>query len=357
MSKQFGLPAAPSAARGPHSAQFVVAVVGATGAVGQEMLKTLAERRFPVGRLVPLASARSAGRRVRFADAEHEVRELGAGSFAGVELALFSAGGATSLRFAPEAARAGAIVVDNTSAFRMEPDIPLVVPEVNPDEVARLGRRIIANPNCSTIQMLVALEPIRRAAGIKRIVVSTYQATAGAGARAMAELGRQARLWAVGEPIPPPEIFPHQILFECLPQIGAFCESGDTVEEEKMINETRKIFGDPAMRVSATTVRVPVLVGHSESVNVELERALSARDARRLLEAAPGVAVVDDPASKSYPLARRAAGTDPVYVGRIREDRSVEHGLNLWVVADNLRKGAALNAVQIGELLIERGLL
>ena len=336
---------------------YTVAVVGATGAVGQEMLKTLAERQFPVGRLVPLASARSAGKPVRFAGSEHPVQTLDERSFEGVALALFSAGGSVSERFAPIAARAGAIVVDNTSAFRMDPEIPLCVPEVNPDEVARLGRRIIANPNCSTIQMVVALEPIRRAAGIKRIVVSTYQAVAGAGARAIEELKRQARLWAVGEPLPAPEIFPHPILFECIPQIGAFRDSGDTVEEEKMVNETRKIFADPSIRVSATTVRVPVICAHSESVNVELERPLSAADARRLLADAPGVELVDDPASKRYPLARRAAGTDPVYVGRIRADRSVEHGLNLWIVSDNLRKGAALNAVQIGELLIARGLL
>jgi aspartate-semialdehyde dehydrogenase len=336
---------------------YTVAVVGVTGAVGQEMLKTLAERRFPVERLVPLASPRSAGKTVRFAGKDHEVRALDERSFEGVQLGLFSAGGSVSERFAPIAARAGTIVVDNTSAFRMAPEIPLCVPEVNPDEVARLDRRIIANPNCSTIQMVVALEPIRRAAGIKRIVVSTYQAVAGAGARAIEELKRQARHFAIGEPLPPPEIFPYPILFECIPQIGGFRDSGDTVEEEKMVNETRKIFADPAIRVSATTVRVPVICAHSESINVELERPLSAAEARRLLSSAPGVVVVDDPASRSYPLARRAAGTDPVYVGRIREDRSVEHGLNLWVVADNLRKGAALNAVQIGELLIARGLL
>jgi aspartate-semialdehyde dehydrogenase len=337
--------------------KHTVAVVGATGAVGREMLKVLEERRFPVERLLPLASARSAGREVPFAGQNLTVKELTADSFDGVRLALFSAGGSVSLKHAPVAVQAGAIVVDNTSAFRMDPDVPLVVPEVNPEEVRRSTRGIIANPNCSTIQLVVALEPLRRAAGIRRIVVSTYQATAGAGMRAMEELKTQARRWAAGEPLPPPEVFPHTILFDCLPHIGGFCESGYTVEEEKLINETRKIFGEPDLRVTATTVRVPVMVGHSESVNVELERGLSAREARRLLEQAPGVRVVDDPASRTYPLARCAEGTDAVYVGRIREDRSVPHGLNLWVVSDNLRKGAALNAVQIAELLAERGLL
>jgi aspartate-semialdehyde dehydrogenase len=336
---------------------YTTAVVGATGAVGQEMLKVLEQRRFPVGRIVPLASARSAGRTVRFAGQDHVVQELGEGSFAGVRLALFSAGGPVSQRFAPIAARAGAIVVDNTSAWRMEPDVPLVVPEVNAAEVLRTPRGIIANPNCSTIQMVVALEPIRRAAGIRRVVVATYQSTSGAGGRAMEELKTQARRWAAGEPEGDPAIFPHTILFDCIPQIGGFLDSGATVEEEKMINETRKIFGEPQMRVCATTVRVPVLVGHSEAVDVELERPLSAAEARRLLERAPGVQVIDDPARKLYPLARQAAGTDPVYVGRIREDRSVPHGLSLWVVADNLRKGAALNAVQIAEELSVRGAL
>jgi len=339
------------------SKSYRVAVVGATGAVGQEMLRVLEQRRFPVTRIVALASARSAGKRVQFAGRELTVEELGPQSFEGVELALFSAGGPLSLKYAPIAASSGAMVVDNTSAFRMEADVPLVVPEVNAEALSSCPRRIIANPNCSTIQMVVALEPIRRAAGIRRVVVSTYQAVAGAGARAIEELKRQTRAWAADQPIPAPEIFPHPIMFECLPQIGAFSESGYTVEEEKMINETRKIFGEPELRVTATTVRVPVMVGHSESVNVETLSPLSAAEARRLLSSAPGVTLVDDPSSRCYPLARQAAGTDPVYVGRIREDHSVEHGLNLWVVSDNLRKGAALNAVQIGELLAQRGQL
>jgi aspartate-semialdehyde dehydrogenase len=333
---------------------YATAVVGATGAVGQEMLRVLDQRRFPVGKLVPLASARSAGRTVRFGGGDHVVQELGESSFAGVRLALFSAGGPVSQRFAPIAARAGAIVVDNTSAFRMEPDVPLVVPEVNATEALNAPRGIIANPNCSTIQMVVALEPLRKAAGIRRIVVATYQSTSGAGARAMEELRTQARRWAAGEPEGDPAVFPHTILFDCIPHIGGFLEGGSTVEEEKMVQETRKIFGEPELRVCATTVRVPVLVGHGEAVNVELERPLTAARARLLLENAAGVEVVDDPSRKLYPLARRAAGTDPVYVGRIREDRSVPHGLSLWIVADNLRKGAALNAVQIAEELVAR---
>jgi len=337
---------------------YTVAVVGATGAVGQQMLAVLEQRRFPVERIVPLASARSASRSVSFGQRQVPVQELTDHSFAGVQLALFSAGGSVSQRYAPLAAAAGAWVVDNTSAFRMDSDVPLVVPEVNADHLdgALLRRRIIANPNCSTIQMVVALEPIRAAAGIRRIVVSTYQAVGGAGLKAIHELTEQTRAWVQGEHIAP-TVFPHPILFQCLPQIGSFCDSGYSVEEEKMINETRKIFGQPELRVTATTVRVPVLVGHSEAVNVELERPLSAEQARRLLAEAPGVVVVDEPQQSRYPLASQCVGTDPVYVGRIRRDRSVEHGLDLWIVADNLRKGAALNAVQIAEVLQERGLL
>ena len=335
----------------------VVAVVGVTGAVGQQMLRVLEERSFPVSRLVPLASARSAGKFVTFKGQEHPVAVLGQDSFEGVEVALFSAGGSISEAFAPVAAKAGAVVIDNTSHFRMAPDVPLVVPEVNPEAALDAPRGIIANPNCSTIQMVVALEPIRRAAGLKRIVVSTYHAVSGAGMKAMEELELQARAWAAGEAEPAPTRFPHPILFECLPHIGAIMDSGATVEEQKMVDETRKIFGDPNLGISATTVRVPVLVGHSESINVETERPLSAADARLLLEQFPGVVVVDDPTVPDYPLARQAAGTDPVYVGRLRDDPSVPHGLNMWVVADNLRKGAATNAVQIAEVLRERGSL
>ena len=328
-----------------------VAVVGATGAVGEQMLEVLERRDFPVGKLLPLASARSVGKEVTFRGEAYPVRELTAQSFAGVDLALFSAGASVSRDFAPAAAAAGAWVVDNTSHFRMHDDVPLVVPEVNPGHLKDAPRRIIANPNCSTIQMVVALEPLHRAAGMKRVVVSTYQAVSGAGRRAMEELEAQARAFAAGEPLPAPDKFPHPILFECLPHIGAFLESGDTVEEQKMVQETRKIFGLPHLAVTATTVRVPVMVGHSEAVNVETERALPADRARELLAAAPGVELLDEPAAARYPLARPAAGTDPVYVGRVRQDPSVPHGLNMWVVADNLRKGAALNAVQIAELL------
>ncbi len=337
--------------------KYNVAVVGATGAVGGEMLKILAERRFPAARIIPLASARSAGQTVRCGDQELTVEELTARSFDGIHLALFSAGGSVSRDFAPLAATAGALVVDNTSHFRMEPDVPLVVPEVNPHHLKEIPRRIIANPNCSTIQMVMALEPLHRAAGLRRVVVSTYQAVSGAGRRAMEELAAQARAWCAGDPPPDPQAFTHPILFECLPQIATFLEDGGTVEEQKMIDETRKIFDLPDLGVTATTVRVPVMVGHSEAINVELERPLSAHQARELLQDSPGIAVVDSPADSAYPLARQAAGTDPVYVGRIREDPSVPHGLNLWVVADNLRKGAALNTVQIAELAAAQGIL
>jgi aspartate-semialdehyde dehydrogenase len=336
---------------------LTVAVVGVTGAVGQQMLQVLEQRTFPVARLIPLASARSAGQRVRFKGQDHEVQELTAQSFDGAQVALFSAGGSVSEAFAPAAAAAGAWVVDNTSHFRMHDDVPLVVPEVNPDALAEAPRRIIANPNCSTIQLVVALEPLRAAAGLKRIVVSTYQAVGGAGHKGIQELTDQARAWAGGDALPPPEVFPAPILFECLPQIGAFCSNGYSVEEEKMINETRKIFGLPELRVSATTVRVPVMVGHSEAVNVELLRPLSAAAARELFAAAPGVELVDEPGGDRYPLSAACVGQDPVYVGRVREDRSVDCGLDLWVVADNLLKGAALNAVQIAELLHQAGRL
>ncbi|MCC6748041.1 MAG: aspartate-semialdehyde dehydrogenase [Deltaproteobacteria bacterium] len=336
---------------------YRVAVVGATGAVGHEMLEVLWQRRFPVREIVALASARSAGKSVRFGDRELPVEVLGRDSFRGVQVALFSPGASVSREFAPLAAQAGAKVVDNTSAFRMDPDVPLVVPEVNGDEALACPRGIIANPNCSTIQMVVALDPLRKAAGLRRIVVSTYQAVAGAGQKAMEELQQQMTAWASGATQPAPKVFPHPILMECIPQIGDFLPDGDSVEEQKMVKETQKIFGLPNLRVSATTVRVPVLIGHSESVNVELERPLSAAEARALLAEAPGVTLIDDPAARKYPLARLAAGTDPVYVGRVRRDPSVEHGLNLWVVSDNLRKGAALNAVQIAEHLAAAGAL
>ncbi len=332
-----------------------VAVAGATGAVGREMLRILEERNFPVGELVPLASERSEGKTVPFAGGEHTVRRLGHDSFEGVDLALFSAGASRSKEFAPSAVRAGAVVVDNSSAFRMDPGVPLVVSEVNPGALdAHQG--IIANPNCSTIQMVVALKPLLDAAGIRRIVVSTYQAVSGAGQSAIDELrdqvealGRSEAAKAVG--------MPHPIAFNCLPQIDEFLEEGDTKEEWKMVEETRKIFGEPDLPISATCVRVPVYNSHSESVNVEFKRPISPGEARGLLSGAPGVEVVDDPESLAYPMAIAASGCDPVYVGRIRRDPSAENTLNMWVVADNLRKGAALNAVQIAEVLVKKRLL
>ncbi|RMG86942.1 MAG: aspartate-semialdehyde dehydrogenase [Candidatus Dadabacteria bacterium] len=331
---------------------YNVAVVGATGAVGTEMIRVLEEREFPVAELRPLASARSAGTEVRFRGEAVRVAELTEGSFEGIDIALFSAGGSVSARFAPAAAAAGAVVVDNTSHFRMDPDVPLVVPEVNPHAIAGYTKRgIIANPNCSTIQMVVALKPLHDRARIRRIVVSTYQAVSGTGKRAIEELERQSReLLNFREPTR--EVYPHQIAFNCLPHIDVFLENGYTKEEMKMVNETKKIFEDDTVRVTATTVRVPVFYGHSEAVNVEFEQKITADEARALLEAAPGVVVVDDPKANRYPLAIDAAGKDPVFVGRIREDESIENGLNLWVVADNIRKGAALNAVQIAEILI-----
>jgi len=332
---------------------YNVAVVGATGAVGNEMMATLEGRDFPVAELKLLASARSVGRTYEFKGKEYAVEELTEDSFAGVDIALFSAGGSISQKFAPAAAASGAVVIDNTNAFRMEPDVPLVVPEVNPGAIADYrSRGIISNPNCSTIQMVVALKPIYDAAGIRRVVVSTYQAVSGSGMKAIDELEKQVlALFNQGKELPV-EVYPHQIAFNCLPHIDVFLDNGYSREEMKMVNETKKIFGDDSIRVTATAVRVPVFYSHSESVNVETERKLSVEEARELLARAPGVELVDDLASNLYPLAINAAGQDATFVGRIREDESIENGLNLWVVADNIRKGAALNAVQIAEILI-----
>ncbi len=333
-------------------ASYNVAVAGATGAVGGAMLETLARRRFPVNELRLLASARSVGKKLSFQGQELAVQEMTKDSFAGIDIALFSAGAARSLEFAPAAAAAGAVVVDNSSAFRMDPEIPLVVPEVNPHAIAQYQRRgIIANPNCSTIQMLVALKPIHDAVGIKRIVVSTYQAVSGTGAKAIAELEQQIRAWAAGEPMES-KVYPHQIAFNCLPQIDSFLDNGYTKEEMKMVNETVKMFEDPEIKVTATTVRVPVFYGHSEAVNVETKKKITAAQVKALLAKAPGVKLVDDPAHSVYPLAIDCAGRFETLVGRIREDETIENGINLWVVADNILKGAALNAVQIAEVLI-----
>jgi len=331
---------------------YRVAVVGATGAVGQQMVACLEERNFPVERLVPLASERSLGKTVTFLGKEIPVEVLSEDSFDGVEIALFSAGGGISKEYGPIAARAGAVVVDNSSAWRMDPEVPLVVPEVNPHDIGLYTKTgIIANPNCSTIQMVVALKPLHDAARIKRVVVSTYQAVSGTGQKAVDELAEQVRALLSCQATKH-QVYPHRIAFNCLPHIDVFLPNGYTKEEMKMVNETVKIMGDDTIQVTATTVRVPVFYGHSEAVNIETERKLTVDEARRILAAAPGVKVVDNPAKNEYPMPLDAAGQDLTLVGRIREDFSIANGLNFWVVADNLRKGAATNAVQIAELLI-----
>ena len=331
----------------------VVAVVGATGVVGRQMLETLEARDFPVARIILLASERSKGKQLPFKGEMLPVEVLGDDSFDGVDIALFSAGGGTSKRYAPSAAKAGAVVVDNSSAWRMDPEVPLVVPEVNPGDIAK-HKGIIANPNCSTIQMVVVLKPLHDAARIKRVVVSTYQAVSGAGSAAINELQDQTLALLNGKSYPP-KVFPHQIAFNVIPQIpqsDAFGDNGYTSEEMKMVNETKKILGDDSIAVTATTVRVPVITGHSESVNIETERKLSADDARALLAKAPGVVVEDNLAAQLYPLATNAAGKFDTFVGRIREDISHPSALDMWIVSDNLLKGAALNAVQIAEQLL-----
>ena len=333
---------------------YNVAVVGATGAVGNEMIEMLEQRKFPVGNLVLLASERSAGTSLSYKGHDVTVQVLKENSFKGIDIGLFSAGGSVSRKFAPIAAASGCVVVDNTSAFRMDRDVPLVVPEVNAHAIAGYKKRgIIANPNCSTIQMVVVLKPLHDAAKIKRVVVSTYQAVSGTGKRAIAELESQVTaIYAAREVTH--SVYPHQIAFNCLPHIDVFLENGYTKEEIKMANETVKIMEDPSIKVTATTVRVPVFYSHSESVNVEFERALTPDKARKILSKAPGVVVVDDPKKNLYPMAIYAAGKDETFVGRIRKDESIACGLNMWIVADNIRKGAALNAVQIAEILAEK---
>ena len=333
--------------------KYSIAVVGATGAVGNEMMKILEERKFPVGKIKLLASSRSAGSSAEFCNKDIKVEILDEDSFKEIDIGLFSAGGTVSEKFAPIAASSGCIVVDNTSAFRMDSQVPLVVPEVNPHAIAQYKNKgIIANPNCSTIQMVVALKPIYDLAGIKRIVVSTYQAVSGTGKKAIDELQNQSRDILSFKDVEC-NVYPHQIAFNCLPHIDAFLENAYTKEEMKMINETRKILEDNSIRITATTVRVPVFYGHSESVNIETEKKITADEVRKLLSQAPGVTVVDDPASARYPMAIDSAGKDDTFVGRIREDESIEKGINMWIVADNLRKGAALNAVQIAEILVK----
>ena len=332
-----------------------VAVVGVTGAVGTEMLRVLERRDFPIDELRPLASSRSAGKSVVFRGKEVQVQELTSDSFEGMNIGLFSAGGSISREFVPYAIKSNCVAVDNTSAFRMDEDVPLVVPEVNANRISE-HNGVIANPNCSTIQLVLVLKPIHDAVKIKRVVVSTYQAVSGAGYNALMELKNETEhiLSEKSEEFNR-SIFPHQIAFNALPQLpqsDAFLENGYTDEEMKMINETKKILEDSSFRITTTTVRVPVFRGHSESVNIETEVPLSADQARDLLSKAEGVVVLDDPSKQLYPLATDAAGKDDTFVGRIREDSSVENGLNMWVVSDNLLKGAALNAVQIAEKLL-----
>jgi aspartate-semialdehyde dehydrogenase len=334
--------------------KYNVAVVGATGAVGNEMVATLEQRDFPVDKLKLLASTRGAGANLEFKGKSHTVEVLNENSFAGVDIGLFSAGGSVSEKFVPIAGKAGCVVIDNTSAFRMDPEVPLVVPEVNPHAIAQYPKKnIIANPNCSTIQMVVVLKPIHDVARIKRVVVSTYQAVSGTGKRAIQELETQV-LAIYNQQEIKKEVYPHQIAFNCLPHIDVFFDNGYTKEEMKMVNETKKIMEDNSIGVTATTVRVPVFYGHSESVNIETEKKLKSDEVRKILSKAPGVVVVDNPKKFEYPLAIDAVGKDETFVGRIREDESIPNGINMWIVADNIRKGAALNAVQIAEILIQK---
>jgi len=332
------------------------AILGATGAVGQEMIKTLEQRQFPTATLRLLASPRSAGRRMPYQGRTIEVEAVGPDSFRDIDLVLSSAGASVSREWLPKAVAAGATCVDNTSAYRMDPDVPLVVPEVNAHAMEH-HRGIISNPNCSTIQMVVALYPIHRAVGIKRIVVSTYQAVSGKSGKAILEMQTQARQLLVDH-VDPAALacseFPYPIAFNALPHIDVFLENGYTKEEMKMVNETRKIMEDPTIGVTATTVRIPVVRGHSESVNIETREPITPERVRELLAQAPGVAVVDDPVHRQYPMPIFADGRDLTFVGRIRKDESIANGINLWIVADNLRKGAALNAVQIAEILLAR---
>ena len=332
-----------------------VAVVGATGVVGGTMLRMLRERDFPVGELRLLASARSAGRTVEVDGRPYEVREATPEAFEGVDIALFSAGGDTSKALAPEAAKRGATVIDNSSAWRMDPDVPLVVSQVNPDDLEG-HEGIIANPNCSTMQLVPVLMALRDAVGLERVVVDTYQAVSGTGGKAIKELQAQVEAHVAGR-TPVSAVYPHQIAFNALPQVDVFLDNGYTKEEWKLVTESRKILHLPELRISSTAVRIPVFVAHSEAVHVETRQPITPDRARTLFAAVPGVVVQDDPSSSTYPLATEAAGSDEVYVGRVRQDPSIPNGRGLafWVVSDNLRKGAATNAVQLAEVLVERG--
>ena len=338
-----------------NSKPLNIAVVGATGAVGGTMIRMLRERRFPIGELRLLASARSAGRTVDIDGTEHPVSEATAESFEGVDIALFSAGGDTSKALAPLAAERGATVIDNSSAWRMDPNVPLVVSQVNPDDLER-HEGIIANPNCSTMQLVPVLMALRDAVGLERVVVDTYQAVSGTGGKAIKELQAQLEAYVGGQPLEA-SVYPHQIALNALPQVDVFLDNGYTKEEWKVVTESRKILHLPDLRVSCTAVRVPVFVAHSEAVHVETREPITPDRARTLFAAVPGVVVQDDPSTSTYPLATEAAGSDEVYVGRVRQDPSIAdgRGLAFWVVSDNLRKGAATNAVQLAEILVERG--
>lgn len=337
------------------SKQFKVAVVGATGAVGEVMLAVLAERKFPISEIYALASARSAGEYVKFGNDEVMVRDLATFDPAGIDIALFSAGGSISKEYAPKFAAAGAVVIDNSSVFRGDADVPLVVSEVNPEQIRNRPRGIIANPNCSTMQLMVALAPIHRKVGIERINIATYQSVSGTGRRALEELGKQTAA-LLNFQSAEPEVYPVQIAFNVIPHGGDFLDNGYTSEEMKLVWETRKILGDESIQVNATVVRVPVFYCHSEAVHIETREKITAVEARELLEQAPGVEVVDERKPGGYPTpVTHGSGRDPSFVGRIREDISHPRGLDLWVVSDNIRKGAALNAVQIAELVAAEG--
>ena len=335
--------------------KYSVGVVGAMGAVGTEMLKTLEQRDFPIEKIKPLDIAENRGKKVTYKGEEVEVEVAEKGAFKDLDIALFSAGEGASQNLAPVAVSEGCIVIDNSNAFRMDPKVPLVIPEVNPEDVT-WHNGIIANPNCSTIQMLVALKPIHDKYTIKRIVVSTFQAVSGSVLPGIMELEEQVKAYLEHKEIKP-KVYPHQIAFNALPHIDTFLDNAYTKEEMKMVNETHKMFHNSDIKISPTAVRVPVIRCHSESINVETQKPIDAEDVRELLNHAPGVKVLDDISSNTYPLAAELAGTDEVYVGRIRQDFSVENGINMWVVADNLRKGAALNAVQIAETLIKYSII
>ena len=347
--------------------KYNVGVVGATGLVGREMVRMLEKQNFPVANLRLFASERSRGKTLKFKGKEIVVEELTPSSFkvsspgekpslqSRLDIALFSAGGSISREYAPLAAQEGVFVIDNSSAWRMDPEVPLVVPEINSHTLSK-DKKIIANPNCSTIQMVVVLAPLHRKARIKRIVVSTYQAVSGAGQKAVVELEEQVSAIASGKKVKP-MVFPHQIAYNCIPQIDVFLENGYTKEEMKMVNETKKIIEDDSIAITATCVRVPVFRGHSEAVNIETERKITPQEARQILKKIEGVIVIDDISKLKYPLPTKAADSDEIFVGRIREDQSISNGLNMWIVSDNLLKGAALNAVQIGEELINRKIL